>query len=258
MKIHLAKTIEDNAALKKWKGISRRHHRRQLCSPFLIRLTPLITLKTSIKPSIPQDSHTPTLASPEGLTVEDFPAVSSKVGKAKELSQTKKSTKTNGPAKATQPPAHSKQKGIQLTNTNAKNTLNIREEIVNAVKRVPSIVTYGMNNKEKTEQLTKVLGHSNFQMETVNKTCTLIRCNTVHTQQLVLNELKNKVNHHTPHEERKLSVVLRNLSPTYDATDIKDALEGLKLHISVHNVSPYVTDTSARQKRNTTNLADST
>lgn len=43
---------------------------------------------------------------------------------------------------------------------------------------------------------------------------------------------------------------MKNLSPTYDAVDIKEALEGLKLQISIHSVTPYVTDTSARQKKN--------
>lgn len=79
----------------------------------------------------------------------------------------KRSNKTDGHAKSTQPPARSTQKEKQPAATDAHSTKKISEGNNLAVKRVPPIVTYGMNHKEKTEQLTKVLGHNNFQMEVV-------------------------------------------------------------------------------------------
>lgn len=135
--------------------------------------------------------------------------------------------------------------------TSPKSNTNVREENKSVVKRVPPIVTYGLNHKEKAEELTKVLGHNNFSMETVNNTCSVIRCNSLQTHKQILSELKDKVDHHTftPNEERNISIVMKNLSPTYDAADIKEALEGLKLEIMLHSVTPYVTDTSVRQKK---------
>lgn len=129
---------------------------------------------------------------------------------------------------------------------------NARNEKGSEIKRVPPIVTYGLKHKEATERLTKVLGHSNFQMETINNTCSVIRCNSPQTHQLIQADLKDKVDFHTftPHENRKISIVMKNLSSTYDAADIKQALENLKLQISIYNVTPYVTDTSVRQKKN--------
>lgn len=92
----------------------------------------------------------PALDAPAELSEDAFPPVASKVKKSAQKTIIKVKLNANKNASSSQ----SAQATQQVSSSPKKNA--------NTVKRVPPIVTYGMNHKEKTEQLAKVLGHSNL------------------------------------------------------------------------------------------------
>lgn len=118
--------------------------------------------------------------------------------------------------------------------------------------KTPPIIAYEIDQKSQASVIQKTLGHKNFQIEMMNKTCSAIRCSNKEDHKKVVDLLKNSENPidfhtFTQSEDKKKNIILRKLPPGYNEAEITEAIEELNLQIQVHKVSQYQTDRSSRR-----------
>lgn len=147
-------------------------------------------------------------------------------------------------------PQQQKTKAAPTTNTNATAASTTSEK---RSKRPPPIVAYDISAKNVSEAFHESLGHSNFTLKKVNRNCTHVHAESSNDHQTLCNLLANaEVPFHTftPKDQRRTNLVLRNICSSYDAEDIKEAIDALKLNIKINNISHFATERSRRHKTN--------
>lgn len=117
----------------------------------------------------------------------------------------------------------------------------------------PPLVAFELNHKHCTETFPTILGHNNFTINKVSAKCSHIQLDTLSDYHKVMELLKKEeacFHTFTPKEERKTSVILRNLCASFDCEDILRALEELNLNVNIHSVTPFRTEYSQRKGQN--------
>lgn len=133
------------------------------------------------------------------------------------------------------------------------NTSHIQPNASTAVKNnspPPPIVAYDIDTKKVADEFRKLLGHSNFDINTKNTRCSHIRTRTRKDYDIVVSAIANmQIEYHlyTPYEDRVINIVLRGVCSTFNGNDIETAINDLKLDIVLHNVQKYETVKSRRE-----------
>lgn len=141
---------------------------------------------------------------------------------------------------------------IQTQQSQAASSSSGRNNVTEGVKKCsppPPIVAFNLDHKQCIDRFPKIIGNSNFTINKVSATCSHIKLDTLPDYRKIMDTLKeDKACFHTftPKDERKTGLILRNLCASFDANDILQALEELKLNIKVHSVTPYRTEYSQR------------
>lgn len=116
----------------------------------------------------------------------------------------------------------------------------------------PPIVAYDIDTKKVFAEFKKLLGHSNFDIDTKNSRCSHIRTRNRKDYDGVVEAIANmQLEHHryTPYEDRIINVLLHRMCPTFDKEDIKEGIENLNLNIQIHSIQKHETERSIREQR---------
>lgn len=160
------------------------------------------------------------------------------------LANSSASTPIQSPTQVNYP----KQQNANLQSQSASNTTTSVK-----LPRPPPIKVSELNVKAATEILEQSLGHTNFSFHRASPTDTFIRTTCKADHKAVLEVLRNSdINGHsfTPKDEKKTSILLRNVCSSYNAEDISIGIADYGLDVKVSGIDPFATEHSNRSNRN--------
>lgn len=117
----------------------------------------------------------------------------------------------------------------------------------------PPIKVSELNVKATTEILEQILGHKKFTFHRASPTDTFIRTTCKADHKAILEVLRNSdISGHsfTPKDEKKTSILLRNVCSSYNAEDISNGIADYGIDVKVSNIDSFVTERSNRSNRN--------
>lgn len=105
-----------------------------------------------------------------------------------------------------------------------------------ASKSVPIVTTYNVNVKNISSELSKILGHEEYNINILSKHVTNIGVCTLEDFEKLKLMLKEKGVHfytYTPKSQRPFSVVVKGLSDTFEANEVLEYMQGLQINIRI-------------------------
>lgn len=108
-----------------------------------------------------------------------------------------------------------------------------------ASKSVPIVTTYNVNIKNITNELSKILGHDEYNIKILSKNITNIGVCTLEDFEKLKHMLKDQGVHfytHTPKSQRPFSVVVKGLSDTFESNEVIEYMQGLQVNVRILGV----------------------
>lgn len=136
----------------------------------------------------------------------------------------------------------------------AKKQSQSSSNITQPIKEIPPppIKVSELNVKATTELLEQLLGHKNFSFHRASPTDTFIRTSCKADHKAILEVLRNSdISGHsfTPKDEKKTSILLRNVCSSYNTEDILNGIADYGIDVKVSSIDPFVTERSNRSNR---------
>lgn len=116
---------------------------------------------------------------------------------------------------------------------------NVKVAASSIRKSIPTITTYGIDVKLILGYIGKVLGHDSYSARVMHKNVTNIQVSSVedHSKvQQLLRDHKVQFYTFTPKVGKPVAVTMRGLPVTYDETDVKTFIEGLKMSLTILSI----------------------
>lgn len=112
------------------------------------------------------------------------------------------------------------------------------------IVRPPPIKVTDLNIKATSELMQKLLGHKNFSFHHASPKDTFIRTANIADHKVIIDMLsKSNVEGHsfTPKEDRKVTLLLRNVCSSFDAQDIAAGIHEYEIDVKIYSIelSPF-------------------